>query len=91
MTAYSATWRLRCGAWAKFRAANLHLQRSAHNQLTTALRNGRTTRQSCVICGKSPSEGHHEDYARPLEVIWLCRWHHAQRHQNELVLEKEPA
>lgn len=42
--------------------------------------------QPCVICGKK-AEGHHEDYAEPLEVIWLCRFHHSHRHQGATVEE----
>jgi len=38
------------------------------------------TRQACEVCGDTKSEGHHEDYSKPLEVIWLCREHHLLRH-----------
>lgn len=45
-----------------------------------ALRDGRLTKQPCAICGDDAVDAHHEDYDRPLDVIWLCRAHHAQRH-----------
>lgn len=41
------------------------------------VRAGRLTRQNCV-CGKK-GEAHHEDYSKPLEIIWLCKKHHRQK------------
>jgi hypothetical protein len=41
---------------------------------------GRVTRRPCEICG-APAEKHHDDYARPLEVRWLCRPHHVEWHK----------
>lgn len=34
----------------------------------------------CVVCGKL-AEKHHEDYARPLDIIYLCSTHHGKRHR----------
>lgn len=28
-------------------------------------------------------EGHHEDYAKPWDLVWLCTRHHARRHAAE--------
>ena len=25
-------------------------------------------------------DGHHEDYSRPLDVVWVCKRHHLERH-----------
>ena len=36
-------------------------------------------RQPCVICGE-PGERHHEDYDRPLDIMWLCHAHHMEWH-----------
>lgn len=44
-----------------------------------ALRNGVLKREGCDVCG-AEADGHHEDYEKPLEVIWLCRLHHKARH-----------
>lgn len=40
---------------------------------------GRLVRQPCE-CGANRVEAHHPDYSMPLEVEWLCRRHHVERH-----------
>lgn len=44
-------------------------------------------RQPCEICGAVKVEAHHEDYTKPFEVRWLCKWDHAQVTSGRLVLE----
>jgi len=46
---------------------------------TEALNAGKIERKPCEICG-AYAEKHHEDYDKPLEVKWLCRYHHMQHH-----------
>jgi hypothetical protein len=41
---------------------------------------GRITAKPCAVCGCTKTEGHHFDYRRPLEVIWLCKPHHGAVH-----------
>ena len=37
---------------------------------------------ACSKCGvEGRIEAHHEDYSKPLEVIWLCRVHHVEAHR----------
>ena len=46
------------------------------------LRNGIIVRPSvCSVCGKSGKiHAHHEDYSKPLEIMWLCpRCHGTKR------------
>lgn len=45
-----------------------------------ALRSGELVRSACEICGSEKSDAHHDDYAAPLDVRWLCRAHHKQHH-----------
>jgi hypothetical protein len=39
------------------------------------------SRLPCEVCGLDNTEGHHPDYAKPLDVIWLCREHHNDWHK----------
>lgn len=43
------------------------------------LKRGKLKRQPCEVCG-SAAQMHHDDYSRPLEVRWLCRFHHLELH-----------
>lgn len=51
----------------------------ARSELRKAVRNGNVIKQPCW-CGNPKSQGHHPDYSKPLEVIWLCSKHHSQKH-----------
>jgi ribosomal protein S27AE len=35
----------------------------------------------CERCGVETSLKHHDDYERPLDVMWLCGKHHHERHK----------
>jgi hypothetical protein len=53
-----------------------------HNAVNNAVRDGRLVKAPCIICGASKAHGHHDNYGRPLDVVWLCAAHHKQRHQS---------
>jgi hypothetical protein len=55
-------------------------RRKANNIVTAAIRDGKLMRLPCWVCGCEAVEGHHPDYSRPLEVIWLCKAHHQELH-----------
>lgn len=60
---------------------------SARRAVNNALQAGRLTRLPCKVCGSSDgTEAHHPDYGKPLEIVWLCRSHHAQLHAGLLKL-----
>lgn len=47
-----------------------------------AIKAGKLKVQPCERCGYGVGvHAHHEDYSKPLEVIWLCRRHHGERHR----------
>ena len=56
------------------------LKMRCRNTLSMAVRDGRVKREPCRVCGAGPSEAHHEDYAKPFEVIWLCLACHCEAH-----------
>lgn len=56
------------------------IKRAAHNKVSNAVRDGRLERQPCEICGDEIVHAHHDDYAKPLEVRWLCVKHHQEWH-----------
>lgn len=45
----------------------------------TYKRRGKLIPQPCG-CGSTEVEMHHPDYAKPLEVEWVCRQHHLAIH-----------
>lgn len=53
---------------------------AAENAVWSMLLTGRIAKEPCEICGGEPADAHHDDYAKPLSVRWLCRVHHAEWH-----------
>ena len=53
----------------------------ATSQVAYALKTGKLKKKPCEVCGDKKSHGHHEDYNKPLDVIWLCNKHHKERHE----------
>jgi hypothetical protein len=56
---------------------------AAHVALNNAVRGGKVLKPSgCECCGmKRQLEGHHDDYAKVLDVVWLCEPCHGNRHK----------
>lgn len=62
-----------------------YLQKNALRMLTLAIYHGDLTPPAvCQKCGKFATvDGHHEDYSKPLDVIWLCRDCHKKEHKRD--------
>lgn len=54
---------------------------NAHQKLDYAVKIGVVKKECCVVCGESKTFGHHYDYNKPLDVIWLCDKHHKDAHK----------
>jgi hypothetical protein len=67
---YSYEWRKR----------NL-MKARAHCKVARAIRKGILNKQCCKICSNEKVEAHHPNYNEPLNVVWLCRQHHAELHR----------
>lgn len=86
--AYEADYRKRPDVRAKIKA---------RSKVLSALRVGRLQKLNCQVCDAPNAEAHHDDYSRPLDVIWLCKLHHQERHQmlldqvsNPAILKEQP-
>lgn len=53
---------------------------AAHAEVAHALKIGLLKKKSCCKCGNQKTGAHHEDYSKPLDVVWLCDKHHKARH-----------
>ena len=59
---------------------------SAQIVLKRGRKNHSIISQPCIICHSDKTEGHHTDYRKPLEVVWLCKTHHRNAHKGVLQL-----
>ena len=58
-------------------------KRKADWTVDNAIRRGLLKKGPCEYCGSLKVHAHHEDYANPLDVKWLCPKHHLLRHKTE--------
>ena len=45
------------------------------------LKRGKIPRLPCVTCASPQSQMHHEDYTKPLTIVWMCRTCWVKSHQ----------
>lgn len=49
----------------------------ARKAVHSARRRGQIKRGPCLFCGTTERiEAHHEDYSKPLAIVWVCKTHH---------------
>lgn len=79
---YSEEWRAKERARHALRLQDPaeRLKRRARRAARKAIATGELVRQPCEVCGHSIVEAHHDDYAKPLAIRWLCPRHHRLHH-----------
>jgi hypothetical protein len=56
--------------------------KAAHQAIKNEIRSGRMSRGKCVACGDpNKAQAHHDNYAFPLVVRWLCPSCHSKWHK----------
>lgn len=70
-------------------ASNHRNKKNSHLKVHRAIISGELKKLPCERCGVSDYvEAHHEDYSKPLEVVWLCDHHHKERHKELREIER---
>ena len=78
--AQSEEGRIACNkAKAEWRKRNPNKYK-AHVIVNNAIRDKKLFKEPCCECGKEDTHAHHDDYAKPLNIRWLCpachkKWH----------------
>lgn len=67
------------GAQVQYRKRNRD-KKNARQRVYWAIRKGKIKKEACSKCGNEIAEAHHEDYDKPLDIIWLCKQCHSTLH-----------
>ena len=65
--------------------------RKAHSIVSNAIRGNKLKKKKCIVCRNEKSEAHHDDYSKPLEILWFCRQCHMNYHRYKKIWEKSTA
>jgi hypothetical protein len=77
---YSRSRRNKYEANRKWKKEN-PIKNLVNKKVLREIKAGRLNREPCEICGDTKSHAHHEDYSKPLDIIWLCPFHHKWIHK----------
>lgn len=69
------------GYRAKMKDPELAYKKTTRRLVYMAVQAGKLTKGVCEVCGEVKVEGHHTDYNKPLDVMWLCKKHHTEWHR----------
>lgn len=76
---YSEKYRRKNGYYNEENSKNRYPEKQkARSAVHRALKKGTLIRLKCLVCNFPKTEAHHENYSKPLEVIWLCKQHHVE-------------
>lgn len=64
-------------------------RRKAQHYIRNRVAKGKLSRSQCVFCGKPDGLAHHEDYSKPLSIVWVCHAHHADIHSGIIKVLQE--
>jgi hypothetical protein len=61
------------------------VKQACRRETHKAIRQGILKYLPCEVCGLDDAsvQAHHDDYTKPLDIRWLCSWHHAEHHKNQ--------
>lgn len=63
----------------------------AHSAVARAIAAGKIAKKNCDVCGENRTQAHHDDYAKPLEIRWLCSCCHSRHHTLQRAAVREGA
>jgi len=59
------------------------LKDNARSYANVYKRKGLLIPEPCKCCGAEKTEMHHEDYKKPIDIVWLCRECHMSLHREK--------
>lgn len=61
---------------------------SARSYANVYQRRGKLLPEPCSVCHAEKAQKHHDDYSKPLQVVWMCRACHLKHHCLTLHVEQ---